>query len=714
MLQFALAGNPNAGKTTLFNALTGSTARVGNWPGVTVDKREGVYKRIEGSVKIIDLPGIYSLSPYTPEEVIARKFLLEEKPDCIINIVDATNLERNLYLTTQLIELDTPIIVALNMMDVLDGRGDRLDVRALEQRLGVPVVEISALKGENIERLMEKALRAPIANTRKCDIYKESKVGKAIKNAEIALRLKEVPSPLFHAVKLVEKDQIERNAYPQEGIAADEFLKENVKGGENLDTEAVIADTRYRYITKYFSPTLTKRQESLVTSSDKADKILTHKWWGIPIFLVFLFSIFHLTFSSDFLFLGKLIPSFGKWCQKEGGVIKSLFFSEGVHSLGVILLKTMETLNVGIKYGLSVGLYSVGVSEPIVELICEGIIGGLSLVLGFLPQILLLFLLFSLLEDTGYMARVTFMLDKIFRPFGVSGRAFMPMIMGFGCSVPAIISTRTLASQRERMLTVRIIPFFCCGAKMPLFLALSGGIVQAFGWGNADVITCGMYLLGVGVALLSLRLSKGGKDTSSPFIMELPAYRKPSAKNIYMLLWDKAKHFLEKACTVIVLSCVFVWFLSHFSFEYEYVGKEVSLSILASFGKLLQPLFTPLGFGAQLQENGWIFAVAILSGVIAKENVLATLGAIAVSLSKDTTFLGGSEAAVAFLVKTTGIELSGVLAFLAFNLLTLPCMSAVAAAKGELGKKGTRKAIGFWVFVSYLVGCFIYLTGKIL
>ena len=414
MLKFALAGNPNSGKTTLFNALTGSTAHVGNWPGVTVDKREGTYKKGDEPIDIVDLPGIYSLSPYTPEEVIARNFLLNEQPDCIVNIVDATNLERNLYLTTQLMELSVPMVVALNMTDVLDKNGDKIDVRALEKRIGLPVVEISALKETNVDLLMERALKAVATPREATSVLKESVLGSAIANAEIAFQLKGVDAPLFHAVKLVEKDELEVKNHPSEAAAVEKFICENVGKNEYAgDAEAAIADARYKYITAHFSTTLTRARKS-----DKADKVLTHKWAGIPIFLVILFAVFHLTFSENLLYLASIIPTFGEWCGAEGNAVKGIFFGGGLNSPGVILFNAMGLLTDTIGEGLAIGLTALDASEPIIGLVCDGVWGGLAGVLSFLPQILVLFLLFSILEDSGYMARVAFMLDRIFRRFG--------------------------------------------------------------------------------------------------------------------------------------------------------------------------------------------------------------------------------------------------------------------------------------------------------
>lgn len=721
MLKFALAGNPNSGKTTLFNALTGSTAHVGNWPGVTVDKRVGVYKKGSEPVDIVDLPGIYSLSPYTPEEVIARNFVLDEHPDCIINIVDATNLERNLYLTTQLMELDVPMVVALNMTDVLDKRGDTIDVRALEKRIGIPVVEISALKETNVDILMERALET-VKSARKGEtVLKDSLLGSAIANAEIALKLKGVEAPLFHAVKLVEKDEIEVKNHPAEAKAVEAFIAENLAGkrGEKIDAEAEIADARYKYITARFSSTLTRARKysfDELSKSDKADKVLTNKWAGIPIFLVILFAIFHFTFSENLLFLGSIIPAFGEWCAQEGSAIKGVFFAGGLNSIGVILFNALDLLTSQIGEWLGAGLESLGASDAVLGLVCDGIWGGLSAVLSFLPQILVLFLFFSILEDSGYMARVAFMLDRIFRRFGVSGRAFMPMIMGFGCSVPAMINTRTLADEKEREATVRVIPFFSCGAKLPILTAIAGGIAMYFGKGNADIITYSMYLLGIVVALLSLLFMRNTtmRGEASPFIMELPIYHMPGFKNLMLHLWDKAKHFIEKAFTIIFASTIVIWFLSNFGWDWKYVGEEgMDSSILASLGKLIQPLFTPLGFGSQLTSAGWVFAVACITGLIAKENVIATFGALAGCISAN--FTGATEEGiyeVTTMISATGITLPALISFIAFNMLTIPCFAAVATAKGEVGKGKFKWTLLFWLAVSYLASCIVYTVGS--
>ena len=742
MLKFALAGNPNSGKTTLFNALTGSTAHVGNWPGVTVDKREGTYKKGGEPVDIVDLPGIYSLSPYTPEEVIARNFILDERPDCIINIVDATNLERNLYLTTQLMEVDIPMIVALNMADVLIKNGDKLDVDVLEQRIGLPVVAISALKDKNTDLLMKRAVETAKKPRTATSVLTRSKLGEAIAYAEEMLKEKK-RAPLFHAVKLLEKDELEIAESPAESDKLQRYLKESggQKGGLSGDTEAEIADARYQYISENFSPVLKKSSKSSkgkITKSDKADRVLTNKWAGIPLFILILFAIFHFTFSEDLFYLGTIIRPFGEWA---GGIKETaaggIFFSDGLNSPGVILANALGFLTDTLTELAGQGMEAANASAWAVSFVCDGVLGGLFSVLSFLPQILVLFLFFSVLEDSGYMARVAFILDRIFRRFGVSGRAFMPMIMGFGCSVPAMINTRTLSDEKERTATIRVIPFFSCGAKLPILTAIAGGIVTKFGVGNADAITYSMYVLGMAAAVVCLLAMRSTtmKGETPPFIMELPAYHAPRLRNLMLHLWDKVKHFVKKAFTIILASTIVIWFLSKFGWDWHYIGDDMDSSILASLGKLIQPIFTPLGFGSQLSAFGWVFAVAAVTGLIAKENVIATFftlaccivaaagnGALAglpeETLQEILALIEGGEAsedgvleAVA-MIQATGITVPALLSFIAFNMTTIPCFAAVATAKAELPAGKLKWTILFWMVSSYAISAAVYTIGS--
>lgn len=739
MKTFALAGNPNCGKTTLFNLLTGSTAYVGNWPGVTVDKREGTYKRGEEPVSIIDLPGIYSLSPYTPEEVISRNYILEEKPDCVINIVDATNLERNLYLTTQLMEIDVPVIIALNMMDALEKAGDRIDAKGLEEKIGVPVVAISALHGSGIKELMDRAIKISKQGRKGETLLKNSPIAHLIRDVSIALTGQKVENPLFHAVKLSEADEIEVKMHPDLLPMVDAFKATFSDDTFGTDFEAIVADARYQYISANYSSVLTKKHKGgeHFTKSDKADKVLTHRIWGIPIFLVILFAIFHLTFSENFLFLN----GFGEgwmptlfdavedgglgWEENAGTTLLACFYDGAVFSPGVILTNLLNWVLDWIN--MLAELCCANAAPWVGSFVVDGVLGGLFAVLGFLPQILVLFLFFSILEDSGYMARVAFILDRIFRKFGLSGRAFMPMIMGFGCSLPAMINTRTLADEKERTSTIRVIPFFSCGAKLPILTAIAGGIVTFFGVGNADVITFSMYLIGMVTAIVAVILMRSTtmRGEVPPFIMELPAYHPPLFKGLMIHLWDKTKHFVKKAFTIILASTIIIWFLSSFSWnwqflpvEIEYEGETVMAnlrmneSILGSLGMLIQPLFTPLGFGSQLGAAGWVFAVAALTGLVAKENVIATFGTLAAAVAGAYISTDEGVAEAVAMIEATGITIPALLAFIVFNMTTIPCFAACATAKAELPKGKFKWTLLFWICTSYIVSMLIYLVGS--
>ena len=719
MKKFALAGNPNCGKTTLFNALTGSTAHVGNWPGVTVDKKEGVYKKCAEPISIVDLPGIYSLSPYTPEEIISRNFILDEKPDCVINIVDATNLERNLYLTTQLMEIDVPVIIALNMMDEVEKRGDTIDALKLEEKIGLPVVPVSALREKGLDELMARAYESCKSPRKGVTILKNTALVHLIGDCKIALEGQGVDNALFHAVKLVENDELEVKAHPSSYKMVEEFKKTHNDKIFGDDLEAIIADGRYKYISANYSSALTKNkkaQKDKLTRSDKADKVLTHKIWGIPIFLLILFAVFHLTFSENFLFIGAALGE--SFVALEGTAVEGVFGEGGINSPGVVLFNLLDLGTSSLTEVIAGAMESANIAEWAIGLVCDGIFGGLFAVLSFLPQILLLFLFFSILEDSGYMARVAFILDRIFRKFGLSGRAFMPMIMGFGCSVPAMVNTRTLADENERIATIRVIPFFSCGAKLPILTAIAGGISLVFGLPHTDLITYGMYVIGMVVAICAVILMRSTtmKGEVPPFIMELPTYHAPGFKNLMLHLWDKAKHFVKKAFTIILASTIAIWFLSHFTPRWTFVPDEMmDQSILAMIGQLLQPLFTPLGFGSQLNsEFGWVFVVAALTGLIAKENVISTFGALSacmVGAMIDVETDGGISA-VAQMISGTGINVSALIAFIVFNMLTIPCFAAVATAKAELpSKKSFNFTLLFWVATSYIVSMMVYLIG---
>ena len=734
MKTFALAGNTNSGKTTLFNALTGSTAHVGNWPGVTVDKREGVYRGGAENVKIIDLPGIYSLSPYTPEEVISRNYIVGEQPDGIINIVDATNLERNLYLTTQLLETDVPVIIALNMMDEVEKAGDKIDAATLENALGVPVVEISALRGKGIKRLMDRAVA--MGKERKGSTVLQAVLERQIQTACAYYAEEDVKSPLFHALKLLERDELE---LARKG--AREAL-ERAAAGEDL--EAVIADERYKYICgNLCGAKIKKSDDGALTKSYRIDRVLTHRVWAIPIFALVMFLIFHLTFSENLLYLNGFTDSMG-WmpslvdlglaAEEDGAIVYnnfgvellSVIYDGAVFSPGVMLTNFLNVFLNHITDGVLTLMERGGAAEWSTGLVGDGILGGIFAVLGFLPQILTLFLLFSILEDTGYMARIAFVLDRLFRRFGLSGRAFLPMVMGFGCSIPATINTRTLADDRERTATIRVIPFFSCGAKLPILTACGGALCALAGMNNVEAITFGMYVLGVCAAVVCVLLMRNTsmRGETPPFIMELPAYHMPGFRNLLLHLWDKAKHFIKKAFTVIFASTVIVWLFSHLDWGWHYLADDkMNESILASLGMLIQPVFTPLGFGAQLGEFGWVFAVAAITGLIAKENVIATFGTLAGCVAALGGNIGGIDvnevigaidgaADVTAMVSATGITGAGILAFIAFNMTTIPCFAACATARAELAKGKFKWTLLFWLAASAVISSAVYTVGE--
>lgn len=805
MKTFALAGNPNCGKTTLFNALTGSTAHVGNWPGVTVDKKEGLYKKLKENVAIIDLPGIYSLSPYTSEEVITRNYILNEKPDCVINIVDGTNLERNLYLTTQFLEMDVPVVVALNMMDVLEKNGETIDSVKLSKKLGVPVFEISAQKEDGIALMMEGAYDAALVKREGKSVIEGSEIYPLIEVLNNKYQENEISNSLFHSIKLAENDEIEVNEHKEYVKLIDEFKEGFNNETFGTDIEAIIADLRYQYISKELAyKTEGKKPKDSYTKSDKIDKVLTNKWAGIPIFLVILFLIFHLTFSENLFYLGGLFsnvaPSF------EGGIFEGLIWTDaGINSPGVILQSLVCNITDWFT-GVVAGWMEASPSW-LSGFVCDGILAGVFSVLSFVPQILLLFLFFSILEDSGYMARVAFILDRVFRKFGLSGRAFMPMIMGFGCSVPAMINTRTLADDNEKTATIRVIPFFSCGAKMPILTAIAGGICQIYGFGNVDIITYSMYLVGIVTAIITVILMRKTimRGLASPFIMELPQYHLPKFKALMFHLWDKLKHYVKKAFTIILASTIVIWFLQSFTWNWHFIEQadvmgvaddafselieddvfrnslvalnedfdddELSLdvvmgsyleleddseiaaydlvltpvftkasldykeitnkrdyvdtsdSILAGIGQLITPIFTPLGFGSQLNQNGWVFGVAAGTGLIAKENVISTFAVLAECTTNSETLNleeyknlyivnldeEGVSASVR-MIENTNATWPALIAFIVFNMTTIPCFAAVATAKGELTKKKFTGTLVFWLLTSYITSMICYLV----
>ncbi|MCI5938388.1 MAG: ferrous iron transporter B [Acholeplasmataceae bacterium] len=704
-MKFALAGNPNCGKTTLFNTLTGSTAHVGNWPGVTVDKREGVYKKLGEKVDIVDLPGIYSLSPYSPEEVISRNYIVDEKPDCIINVVDATNLERNLYLTTQLLEIDVPVVIALNMMDLVRQNKTTILKNEIEEKLGVPVVEISALKKEGIEALMKKAYETSKTPRVGKTVIENKELTNLFDNVKKEFETK-VSSPLFHAIKLVENDSIEVESH-KEVLSDVSTLKAQVSGNEfEGDFEAMIADARYKYISKYFSKAIVKKTSAeTMTKSDKIDKVLTHRFWSIPIFLVIMFVVFHFVFSEDLLFLNSIFGLTIKsewWINfftgmgydglvEEAKAAEEVFQGlEGIPSLGVFLQSWMGWLT-----GSIMDLFSSFMPEGTwyTGLIVDGLLGGLDAIFSFIPQVLLLFLFISILEDSGYMARVAFIMDRAFRKFGLSGKAFIPLLMGFGCSVPAMMATKTLEDERERDMTIRITPFFSCGAKAPIWTMLAAVVAGKF---LGDVFVFSIYLFGIVVAIVAaiiMKLFSKNYDVP-PFIMELPAYHRPQFKNLMAHLWDKFKHFLYKASTIITASIILIWFLSNFKWALWQGMVEMEDSMLADLGHILKYVFYPLGWAQG--DDGWKYSVASITGLIAKEDVVTTM-----------ENLGLVQGAI-------NLTNAQIYSFAVYNLFTLPCFAAVATAKSESSKKGFYVTLAWWLLASYVISLVVYWIGALL
>ena len=635
---FALIGNQNCGKTTLFNQLTGSNQHVGNFPGVTVEKKEGVIKKAQ-SATVVDLPGIYSLSPYTAEEVVTRDFLIKEKPDAIINIVDATNIERNLYLTLQLIELNLPMVLALNMMDEVTASGGSIEVKKLEQALGIPVVPISASKNEGVSELVDRAVKTAQAQIRpqKMD-FCSGEVHRAIHGVAhlIEDHCTATGTPLrFAATRLVEGDELTEQALKlnQNEIETLEHIAKEMEDALGTDREAALADMRYQFIEKISADTVHKPGETREQQRSIAiDRVLTHKYFAIPIFLCIMGVVFWLTF----------------------GVIGS--FLSDVMAVGI------QTVTVWTDTLLT----HWGINPMVHSLIIDGIYAGVGSVLSFLPIIVVLFFFLSMLEDSGYMARVAFVMDKLLRKIGLSGRSFVPMLIGFGCSVPAIMATRTLASERDRKMTIMLTPFMSCSAKLPIYAVFTA----AFFPEHAALVMIALYVLGMVVGILYGLVLKRFcfKGEPVPFVMELPAYRLPSGKSILLHKWEKAKDFLHKAFTIIFVATIVIWFLQSFDFKLNMVADSAN-SMLAAIGALIAPVFAPLGFG------NWKVSTALLTGLTAKEAVVSTLAVL----------MGvGDSAALTPLLSQMFTPLTAFV-FLCFTLLYMPCVAALAAVRREMG-----------------------------
>ena len=634
---FALAGNQNCGKTTLFNQLTGSNQHVGNFPGVTVDQKVGQMKS-QPDCSVVDLPGIYSLRPYTNEEIVTRDFLLNEKPDGIINIVDATNIERNLYLTLQLMEMRIPMVLALNMMDEVRNNGGTINVEKMSEALGIPVVPISAAKNEGIEELVQAAVRvAKEKRTAKViDFCKQGPVHRCIHSVchQIEDHAEKAGlSVRFSCSKLIENDTriVDMLQLSQNELELVEHSIIEMEAEAGMDRNAALAGMRYDFIESVCADTVIKCEESKEhIRSVKIDSILTHKYFAIPIFILVMFLVFFLTFNV----------------------------------FGAVLSDLLSMLIDDITALVDAGLTAYGINPVVHSLVIDGIFAGVGSVLSFLPIIVVLFFFLSILEDTGYMARIAFVMDKLLRKIGLSGRSIVPLLVGFGCTVPAVMASRTLSSERDRCMTIMLTPFMSCSAKIPIYAVFAAAFFQKY----AALVMIGMYLtgiiIGIIVALIFDRTVFRGKPI--PFVMELPNYRFPSAKSVLLLMWDKAKDFLQRAFTIIFLATVIIWFLQSFDSRLNVVTDSAD-SILAAIGHLLAPVFAPLGF------NDWRIPTALITGFTAKEAVISTLGVL----------MGTSTAALGPALHTLFTPVSAI-SFLVFTLLYTPCVAAIAAVKREL------------------------------
>lgn len=661
-IKIALAGNPNCGKTTLFNALTGSNQYVGNWPGVTVEKKEGILKK-DKDVILTDLPGIYSLSPYTLEEVVARDYLINEYPDAILNIVDGTNLERNLYLTTQLMELGVPVVIAINMMDIVRKNGDKIDIEGLSKALGCPVVEISALKLSGIEEATDKAIEVAKKGKIIPRHYFSGDVEHAIAHIEEAT-VHHFPEEQqkWYAVKIFERDKkvLERLDLSLDTLKHIESDIVNVEKMFDDDAESIIINERYNYVERVLKDCYRKKHPNRLSLSDKIDSIVTNRILALPIFFVAMFLVYYIS-----------IGSVGDW---------TIGFTESV-------FEKLSAL-------ASNWLLSVGCEIWLIELITNGIIAGVGAVLGFVPQMIILFLLLALLEDCGYMSRIAFIMDKLFRKFGLSGKSFIPLLVATGCGVPGVMASRIIEQDRDRKMTVMTTCFIPCGAKMPIVGLIAGALFDNSAW-----IATAAYFIGVASVIVSgimLKKTKPFSGNPAPFVMELPAYHAPVATNILRTTWERGWSFIKKAGTVILAASVLIWFLDSLSFEggLHYISKSGGgVSILESMGKLIAPIFNPLGFGK------WQSAVATILGLLAKEQVVSTLEVLSQNGGVNVAELLGSSALAGF-------------SFMVFNLLCAPCFAAMGAIKREMNNgKWALFAIGYMCAFAYAVSLMIYQFG---
>ena len=674
-VKIALAGNPNCGKTTLFNALTGSNQFVGNWPGVTVEKKEGKLKGHK-DVTIMDLPGIYSLSPYTLEEVVARNYLINERPDAIINIVDGTNIERNLYLSTQIMELGIPVVMAVNMMDLVEKAGDKIHTDKLSKLLGCEVVEISALKGTGIQKAAEKAISLAERKNEVTPVHEfDSKVEDAITAVGTMLGM-DIPEAQkrFFAIKLLEKDdKIKEQMKSVPDVSAE--IK-TLEDAFDDDTESIITNERYVYISSIIGKCVTKGQKGGMTVSDKIDRIVTNRWLALPIFAVVMFIVYYVSITT------------------VGG-----FLTDWTNDVlfGDIIPPAIEK-----------ALVAVNCADWLQGLILDGIVAGVGAVLGFVPQMLVLFIFLAFLEGCGYMARVAFIMDRIFRKFGLSGKSFIPMLIGSGCGVPGIMASRTIESDRDRKMTIMTTTFVPCGAKLPIIALIAGAFFNNAGW-----VAWSAYFVGVAAIICSgiiLKKTKMFSGEPAPFVMELPAYHMPTVGNVLRSMWERGWSFIKKAGTIILLSTIILWFLMSFGWVDGKFGmldeEQLNDSILASIGNVIAPIFAPLGWTKA--GEGWKMAVAAITGLIAKENVVATFGMLFgfAEVAEDGSEIWGNLAQVMTPIAAYG--------FLVFNLLCAPCFAAMGAIKREMNNaKWFWFAIGYQCGLAYIVSLCIYQFGTL-
>ena len=674
-VKIALAGNPNCGKTTLFNALTGSNQFVGNWPGVTVEKKEGKLKGHK-DVTIMDLPGIYSLSPYTLEEVVARNYLINERPDAIINIVDGTNIERNLYLSTQIMELGIPVVMAVNMMDLVEKAGDKIHTDKLSKLLGCEVVEISALKGTGIQKAAEKAISLAERKKEVTAVHEfDSKVEDAITTVGTMLGM-DIPEAQkrFFAIKLLEKDDKIKEQMKQVPDVSNEIKA--LEDAFDDDTESIITNERYVYISSIIGKCVTKGQKGGMTVSDKIDRIVTNRWLALPIFAAVMFIVYYVSITT------------------VGG-----FLTDWTNDVlfGEIIPPAIEKL-----------LVAVNCADWLQGLILDGIVAGVGAVLGFVPQMLVLFIFLAFLEGCGYMARVAFIMDRIFRKFGLSGKSFIPMLIGSGCGVPGIMASRTIESDRDRKMTIMTTTFVPCGAKLPIIALIAGAFFNNAGW-----VAWSAYFVGVAAIICSgiiLKKTKMFSGEPAPFVMELPAYHMPTVGNVLRSMWERGWSFIKKAGTIILLSTIVLWFLMSFGWVDGKFGmldaEQLNDSILASIGNVIAPIFAPLGWTKA--GEGWKMAVAAITGLIAKENVVATFGMLFgfAEVAEDGSEIWGNLAQVMTPIAAYG--------FLVFNLLCAPCFAAMGAIKREMNNaKWFWFAIGYQCGLAYIVSLCIYQFGTL-